>query len=480
MNTKSKNLFQVCRLLEDSACANTKWRPKFHLSPRTGWMNDPNGLCRFGDTYHIFFQYSPYSTCPGTNFWGHFTTDDFVSYEYHKPAICVDEKFDCHGVYSGSAIVKDSKLQIFYTGNVKLCGDGYDYITAGREHNTVTAFSNDGLTFPKKRMLMANSDYPDDVTCHVRDPKVFERGGSYYMVLGARTIDDIGQVLVYKSEDALDWKLHGRFESDEKFGFMWECPDLYELDGQWFLAVSPQGVDADGIKYNNIYQSGYFPVDGFEGGECKAGEFTEIDRGFDFYAPQSFSDNEGRRIMIGWLGLPDLDGIYENPTHEYGWMHMLTVPRVLTNRGGKLYQQPIEELAALRRTSVKRIVDGDAKFSNADVFELYAENISSDEFTIEIKNDCKIRYADGLITLSFGESGRGRTSRSAEIAGPENIRVLCDTSAIEIFVNDGAEAFASRFYPEESERGVKVIGKCASCTVWELGGFEIKNKSKEE
>ena len=36
------------------------WRMKFHLMPPTGWMNDPNGLCQFHGTYHVFFQYTPY------------------------------------------------------------------------------------------------------------------------------------------------------------------------------------------------------------------------------------------------------------------------------------------------------------------------------------------------------------------------------------------------------------------------------------
>ena len=28
-------------------------RPAFHLSPRTGWMNDPNGFCRYQGKYHL-------------------------------------------------------------------------------------------------------------------------------------------------------------------------------------------------------------------------------------------------------------------------------------------------------------------------------------------------------------------------------------------------------------------------------------------
>ena len=71
-----------------------------------------------------------------------------------------------------------------------------------------------------------------------------------------------------------------------------------------------------------------------------------FDRGFDFYAPQSFEDESGRRILIGWMGIPDAD--YTNPTEEAGWQHALTIPRELSVRDGKLIQEPIEELKQLR------------------------------------------------------------------------------------------------------------------------------------
>ena len=29
-------------------------------------------------------------------------------------------------------------------------------------------------------------------------------------------------------------------------------------------------------------------------------EFQELDRGFDFYAPQTFIDKDGKRILVGW------------------------------------------------------------------------------------------------------------------------------------------------------------------------------------
>ena len=33
------------------------WRQKFHIMPKTGLLNDPNGLAHFNGEYHIFYQY---------------------------------------------------------------------------------------------------------------------------------------------------------------------------------------------------------------------------------------------------------------------------------------------------------------------------------------------------------------------------------------------------------------------------------------
>ena len=170
-------------------------------------------------------------------------------------------------------------MSLFYTGNVKNLGD-YNYVTNGRESNTILAVSKDGEKIESKKLLMTNADYPDDMTCHVRDPKVWKEGGRYYMVQGARTKEDKGVVLVFSSEDKYHWNYIHRLESEEKFGFMWECPDLYELDGQTILCISPQGVEQDGYWYANKYQTvtsvihGDFRTDGVPEG------FRDLDGGF--------------------------------------------------------------------------------------------------------------------------------------------------------------------------------------------------------
>ena len=192
---------------------------------------------------------------------GHYTSKDFINWENKGTDLFSDEPFDCHGAYSGSTLVDDGKMNIFYTGNVKNIGD-YDYINDGREQNTILIVSEDGKNFDNKKLIMTNKDYPSNLTCHVRDPKVFKDDDKFYMVQGARDKDDVGQVILFESDDLINWKYINTIKSEEKFGYMWECPDLISIDDKNILLISPQGVEEDGIKYNNIYQSGYYFIEG--------------------------------------------------------------------------------------------------------------------------------------------------------------------------------------------------------------------------
>ena len=49
-----------------------KWALQYHIMPKIGWLNDPNGLCYFKGEYHVFYQYSPLDAKGGLKFWAHY------------------------------------------------------------------------------------------------------------------------------------------------------------------------------------------------------------------------------------------------------------------------------------------------------------------------------------------------------------------------------------------------------------------------
>lgn len=140
--------------------------------------------------------------------------------------IAQDSADDANGVYSGGAVVVPGAasdggdlLRLYYTGNVKEPGE-HDFVYEGRGANEILVESEDDMTMGPKRTLLRNADYPEWCSCHVRDPKIWVEEGAYHMPLGARTMDDCGKMLVYRSDDGLAWSLEGVVESKEPLGYM--------------------------------------------------------------------------------------------------------------------------------------------------------------------------------------------------------------------------------------------------------------------
>lgn len=467
MNALHQDLARLTAAAERQAAAVPAgpWRPALHLSPPTGWLNDPNGLCRFRDEYHVFYQYAPFDPNGGVKFWGHYKSRDLLSWERCPVMLYSDEVYDIHGAYSGSALCEEDGLYLYYTGNVKHGGD-YDYILEGRENNTAAAYSPDGVHLAWKRLLMGNGDYPAGLTRHVRDPKVWKQDGLYYMVLGARTLEDAGAVLVFESKDKFHWTHINTIRTPEAFGYMWECPDLFALDGQWFLAVSPQGAPKKGPGFENAYASGYFPLFGDFRGDCRLGEFVPFDFGFDFYAPQTFPDGS-RRLLMGWMGMPDAE--YGSPTVSHGWQHCLTVPRALTCRQGRLVMNPAPELEALRESTQTYLCENRRVIDLPPLSDILIT--CRGELSLDLSG-VSLRTEDGALTLTVREGGFGRERRTAPVRDLRNLRILVDASAMEIFANDGEAVLSVRWYPEGEGRTLTLNGR-AKAVVHKLHPLRI-------
>lgn len=477
-----------------------KNRLTFHLMPPKGWMNDPNGSCYYKNNYHIFFQYSPEEVRGGQKSWGHYRSRDLVNWEFVGEAILPDIPEDKDGVYSGCAFVEDGKLEVFYTGNVKEEGE-YDYTYAGRGANVIYVSSEDGLHFSQKQVLLTNKDYPGEYSCHIRDPKVWKEGDTYYMVLGGRKgsapeagtvkadTEDHGGALIYTSKDKLNWHFLRELTTKEYFGFMWECPDYFELDGKTVFAFCPQGLQKETYRFQNSDQSGYLicekervQSDGKseETEAWKLSDFKEWDMGFDFYAPQTFLTPDGRRLLIGWVGLPGADYTNEATVKE-GWQHCLTVLRELTFENGTIRQWPVRELEALRGKLLlsKQEAKLEAAKENQEIVTVQAssfdcsiyfeENASKKEIYIE--NDLSIQYKDGIIKVIYtNDTGEGRKIRQAKLQGVGEIRILKDRSMVEIYVNHGEAVFSTRYYPKDmSQCRLTVTGSVKEMNIWEMG-----------
>lgn len=148
------------------------WRQKYHIQGIVGLINDPNGFSQFKGKYHMFYQWNPLGTNHKNKTWAHSVSSDLLHWERMKTALRPDTWYSKDGVYSGSAIVDDEKLYLFYTGNVK-------DPEGNRESYQCLAVSNDGENFERWEPSIVNQ--PDGYTRHIRDPKIWKKTGNFML-----------------------------------------------------------------------------------------------------------------------------------------------------------------------------------------------------------------------------------------------------------------------------------------------------------
>ncbi|MDB2153720.1 sucrose-6-phosphate hydrolase [Clostridium butyricum] len=461
------------------------WRNKNHIEMPFGLVNDPNGLSYFNGKYHIFYQWNPFGCEHKTKHWALVKTTDFVNFTKPEIILKPEDWFDKNGCYSGGAYVKDDTLKLFYTGNVKNEKDERESYQCIVDYNKDGSFEKRGPIIPKQ---------PDGYTAHFRDPMIFVNEGIYYMVLGVQRENLTGAALIYKSDDIEKWELVGELETDMKeFGYMWECPNIIKVnDDRYAFLFSPQGLEVEEFKNQNIYQSGYVIGNlDFKVPQLKNhSEFKEIDMGFDFYAPQVFTHND-KNIMIGWVGMPDKDSEY--PSGENGgWMFPLTLPRVLEYKDNVLYQKPLKEVENLREKQIVSVKDLDI---NEYSLDLDSRNIEIDlELLLEESTfiDFKFIFRDEYINLTYNKEngvcvidrnnmklgGKGIRKFKLNVDKTLKLHMFIDNSVMEIYYQEGLETTTLMYFPKFDDFKIEIKSdnkvKMSELNIWNLRGIKYE------
>lgn len=444
------------------------FRLQYHLMPPTNWMNDPNGLIYFNGEYHVFYQHDPYGTIQGPMYWGHLSSPDLIKWQHRPIALAPDTDYDA-SCFSGSAVINNDKLTLIYTS--------HDEQRTPKEMQCV-ATSEDGVYFEKDAANPVLRQPPEGAGFDFRDPKVWEYGDHWYMVIG-NCRDGCGQALLYRSNDLRHWQEVGvSLVSDEYCGHMWECPDIYPLDSHFVLAFSPidSPISRNTLAVGNLdYETGRFdPI-----------FYQEADYGEDFYAMQSMETPDGRRIMIAWME----KWRDEYVTASEGWVGAMTIMREVSLENDHVMVRPVREIAELRQ---KQPVSG--KYYVEPETRGHLKNVhgSSLEIVIELRfNDARCQQG-GLRLRTSGDSsqetlvyydrqrhavvcdrsrsGLGSTVETFAPAEPDqnqiiSLQIFIDHSSIEVFVNNGKAVITNRIYPDPDSTGYELYAVGGSMEV---------------
>lgn len=425
-------------------------KPLLHFTPPQNWMNDPNGLIYYQGKYHIFYQHFPYTCQWGTMHWGHAVSDDLVHFEHLPIALYPSKYYDHNGCFSGSAIEYNGKMYLYYTA-IRYAKENPDYIHVQYSDDDLIAsqgvvISDDGYTFDNKDQKHMVVDIIQDKKLgdvrHTRDPKVWVgKDGCVYMIIGSKVRNECGydgEVLFYKSNDGIHFTYQNRY-LDASIGDMWECPDLFTLDQQYYLVFSPENIDYPPRPNSNAV---IMPVQ-FQEENCelsKQGTYMYLDYGLDFYAPQTFIDKEGRRVMLGWLRMRE-------PVGGENWCGMLSMPRVLLQKDGHVFQQVHPNILKLFNKEVDSI-----DFSEPFLLKTHLdekEDMELGGLHLFIKDDCL--WCDRE-DISIHANKVCNLNHTPQLNRRYDLDIYYDRHVFEIYINNGYYVMSQIVYKIYEDR----------------------------
>lgn len=320
-------------------------RPVLHYTPRRGWMNDPNGLIQHNGVHHLYYQTNPNGTNHADMHWGHATSLDLINWIEQPIALAPgapDSPYDADGVFSGITVEVDGRIAALYTGV-----DGEMQLPC-----VAWATDDDLMTFVKDPANPVIADHPDtgSAVLAFRDHSITRSGDTWRQLVGGGTENLGGAVFVYTATDFHDWTYRGVLTDGTRTaipGEIWECPDLFTLDGHTVLIIAAI-IGDEHVTWHAVGTD--------DGDTFKADSTSLLDAGHILYAPQSYWAEDGRRLLIGWLrthldpGAADAD-----------WIGVMSLPRELTVLDGRLHQTPAREIRAARGLEQRRVVDSQAR-----------------------------------------------------------------------------------------------------------------------
>ncbi len=472
------------------------FRNRFHLSPPRGWMNDPNGFSLFENRYHLFYQYNPRDTVWGPMHWGHAVSPDLLDWTDLPIALTPDSEYDADGCFSGSALTIDGKHALFYTGHL----DPHPSVPGSRRETQCLAIG-DGSRYIKDpaNPVIDERQLPSGLPSgDFRDPKVWRDGDRWLCIAVHRHSDGFGQILLFESDDLRSWSLVGPvLRNRGELGGMWECPDFFRLEDKEVLVWSVMNPAHQGTGFRNLHGAVWATGVLDRGTGIFTEETrTEIDKGPDFYAPQTVATPDGRVVMIAWMQMWERS----SPSRELGldWTGCMTLPREVFMNGGRLCQRPIRELERYRgpcRSASSR-VEGVVAFPELegqclDLEVVLGSGTASRCGLLLYLGDGERTLlewdrAGGIFTLDRSKSGhpiRNLTAGTPECqvyravtgtADELRLRIVLDRSALEIFLQDGEIAMACTLFPKETSRGIRAFAEegFIECSLkwWNLDG----------
>ncbi|MFK0001709.1 glycoside hydrolase family 32 protein [Paenarthrobacter sp. NPDC090522] len=476
--------------------ASEPWRPAAHLTAEKNWLNDPNGLVYANGTYHAFYQHNPRANSWGNMSWGHSTSKDLVHWEQQPVAMEASEDEE---IFSGCIVLdsnnasglgsaKNPPMVALYTSAYGKNGA----LPQGVQAQSVAFSLDGGTTWEKHRGNPVLNLAPSNN--NFRDPKItWYEPGNYWVM--TTVVADAQVVKLFKSTDLLHWDYLSDFSGVGAQGGLWEVPELLQMKVEgstarkWvmLLSMNPGGIaGGSGMQYFvGEFDGTRFVAENAAAPDAPLEESQWLDHGADYYAANSISHAPGGKpVLLGWMG--NWDYAQDVPTTP--WRGAMAIPRELTLvRGEERY----ELRSGIAATALDNLEGGELKSKNLTVssrleslgsdFEGRSQLLhleldlgSASEAGILLRHSAdgedglRISYEKETGTLKVDRSKAGTTNFSEKFSPYHQVRVpadgnkvrlriLLDTSSVEVFAQDGAAVITDTFFPGWDHTGASVF-----------------------
>ncbi len=447
-------------------------RPRYHFTPPTGWMNDPNGLVHHDGAFHLFYQHNPYAPEFGEMHWGHAVSDDLLHWQDRPIALAPDSR---GLIYSGSAVIDRHGTAGHGQGAMILAFTHHS--EAGESQSLAVADGERFVILADNPVLAAPEGQAD-----FRDPKVFWFGddrGHWIMVLA------VGRgVWLYRSIDLRTWSRCSRMGLVDS---MVETPDLFPLGDRWVLTYGrwtggPDGGSGTEYLVGDFDGETFVPVTGRR----------TLDHGADFYACQSWSNHpESLRMCIAWMS----NVSYAGQVPSSGWRGALTTPRRFELSGTDMVQQPLEAVSLLRsagqtmgptalRAGVHRLLESAPL---AYDIEVDVEVGAGSSFRLTLGSGVTVEWrgdqvaVDRSNTGTFGRARGGRRLAPAPaIDGRVVMRVLVDATSVEVFAQGGTCVVTEQVFADRVSGPVDLVVASRGIGVTTLGLWGLEQAIRRD
>ncbi|MGK2349174.1 glycoside hydrolase family 32 protein [Actinomyces sp. W5033] len=456
-------------------------RPRWHVTPPWGWLNDPNGLSvqpgpDGQPVLHLFYQHNSHAPVHELIEWGHQVSADLVHWRDLPVALTPGPAGpDALGCWSG-VVVDDMRPDgtrvptMIYSGSSDRPTQTACLAVAEPGDPWLTRWVKEDEANPviDTARRSVGTDLPE-----MRDHSVWREDGRWYQVMGSglpgqgRDGAQGGAALCFSSEDLRTWTYEGPLAVGDgdvsATGTVWECPELCTLGGPGaerdLLTVSAWHEE---VTMRTMWMTGERT-----GTRMRIDAVGRSDLGENyFYAPQSVLLPDGRRVVIGWM--------QPNRSRDQriadGWAGSMSVPRTMTLAAdGTPRFAPVAEIESLHGARLLE-ADGEAarsaRLASRSVDLVLSGRLTQGAVTIDLLADASgerrtrvslIRReapggrgqaawtgwlsVDRSASAEEGSPWRGEESRLLEgpvplgADGEVELRVLLDRSSLEVFVN---------------------------------------------